>query len=365
MGRVKPGRLAKEALKDTDLDEFDPDAAVPIAALETHRRVALGNVDRDETRRLRSSLEREEKLTRRLTELHRPRFDDRREQVTQESNTIREWRNLGLAERLKSFALPPVAKVAVVLFLTFIDFYVFARAVAVIQDVEAAPDNPEFWLGGVLGVFVSLVAFFLGRLIKEARVFPAQARLAGHLRHKNPDVELPAAAGPRGRDALGLGVVFALMLGLAALFRLEAEVEENIGFLIFQLLLPIVIVFIEYLVHDPLEMGRARRSFTHWRLERKLRKVTSRLRQAREDFRLLRANVTQMFSKERVTLLKLMQAKGVTVDADVNDRAAALLAEAMPAPLPTVVDVRVRATPEPEQSTHVVDDYEAAPVDGQ
>lgn len=357
MARVRPGRLAREALRDVDLDEFDPDAAIPIAALETHRRVALGNVDRDEVTRQRALLEREEKTTRQLDELHRPKFDDRKEKLDESSATIRQWRKLGLAERITTLALPPVMKLALLLFLTFIDFFVFARAVAVIQDVEASPTNPEFWFGGILGVFVSIVAFLLGRVLKETTVFPAQARLVRELRHDNPAVQLPAASAPKVREAAMMGLVFVAMLGLAALFRLEAQVEENIGFLVFQLLLPVVIVLVEYLVHDPLEFRRARRSFTHWRLERKLRKTNSRLARSRESFRLLRENVNQMFSKERVTILKMMRSKGVIVDHGVNDRAARLLAEAQRVEVdlrsePTRIHAADHVDPTPTQPSH-------------
>ncbi|MCP3877292.1 MAG: hypothetical protein GY701_02695 [Sulfitobacter sp.] len=318
--QVKQGSIAREALKHMRAEEYDDDPALPLAKLETDRIRGLDSIDTQEQRRLAKPLQKQAELERVLEETHRPAFAKRQEKYTTEMERLERWHKLGLGELIFKLPVGSFFRLLILIFLTFLDFFVFARAVAVAANVEASFGETEYWLGGLLGLGLSLAALLLGRSLKRASVPHAQTRLVQSLRSDGIDTSGLIRSASGFAPVLATGSVFAAMLAVAALLRFQSNADENIALVAFQLGLPVLIVLLEYLIDDPLELYRPRRSALHNRLERRKRRIDERINQSRLIYENLRRDLTSMFATERVILATLLQGRGLSIDEYVDAR---------------------------------------------
>jgi len=130
------------------------------------------------------------------------------------------------------------------LFLAALDWFVFARAAAVALDIQIDARNVEYWLGGSFGMLVFLIGFVTARSWKQVRLAYAQRGLG-----------VPAgavAASPPFAEAMGSTVLFVLLCFASALVRVEAPGGERQSVVLFQLLVPVVLVAVEFFLHDPI-----------------------------------------------------------------------------------------------------------------
>lgn len=139
------------------------------------------------------------------------------------------------------------------------DFYVFAQALALVDDVA---DFSFFWfVGGALGLIVFVSGFFLAHQVKELVVGNAQRNLVAEFREEDPDFK--AAYSVRGVDrvlpyskadtltlVLSSGV-FVILVILAIVIRWNANSGDWASVFLTGMV-PVVIVVTELYLNDPL-----------------------------------------------------------------------------------------------------------------
>jgi len=277
--KLKRGQQARRVFRKTDLWVLGRhDAGVPLLTLSRDGE-SLVATDKDRANARIAKLQ--AILTRSETrlKLHQGRWDERENVRQKDQSALDAWENL--ATKLTVLKLPAVARAVILTFLAFLDFVVFARVAAVALDVEASFSNPEYWIGGMYGLFVSIVAFMLGRALKESRVYAAQGALMTEERLaaiRNDEDYNPAPRARADKQTAALAVsslLFLILVGLAGWARFKANVDENEAFSALGLLIPVLIIFVEFFLHDPLAPSVTNRRPLHVLLSRKVTKTTN------------------------------------------------------------------------------------------
>lgn len=340
--QISTKTVLREAFREVDLGSYEADAVRPLVYLArlnrnlNHHTITstLEHIDRESGPRFAASrallAEAEEKEAVRIARLQR------------EHRTTEQWKEMGLDQRISVVHLPTFFRYLFMVFLAGLDFMVFARALAVVQDVDASARNPEFWLGGAIGLFVSAVAYFLGHAAKRWAMASAQLELGRELIAKaqvrgTPLDDLPRRSTPDKPLTIGLALLFFLALAFTALMRFEAAAgDQNIAVIAFQLLIPVLIVVLEYAAYDPLK---------HVKVE-PTKSVAALRRRASQDQADLEATVARMEKTIGVT--------NATVG-EIRDRAVSRLKRHA-----LEVDDAVMA-----EVTHVIDTDSSVPTERQ
>lgn len=286
--RYSPGQAAREIFNSGDVDR-DQNPIERVMELRHSRDENISHLEEQAKKRLHDVEvrtqgpiavlnERLERLRDRET-VEEERYAERVVTRAEEKTVMDRWRRLGLKDRIFLITLPGWMHGFLLTVLAGIDFYVFARAFAIAENVDASLTNPEFWFGGLIGIALFVAGWLLGRSLKKLNMTVAKAAIARRLATSDPDVETPeVGAAHLGAVAMS-GLMFFGFLYFGLRVRLEAEVESlaTVGL---QILIPILVVFVEYALHDPTEVAPTRRRFTHWRIRRRRSAVQAELASA-------------------------------------------------------------------------------------
>lgn len=254
--------VLREAFREMDLESYEADPVRPltyVARLNRHLNhqtitSTLEHLEREAGPGLLSARER-------LVEMGQT-HEEHAQSLRRRNQALEEWKELGLEQRISLVHFPKFIRYVLMVFLTGLDFNVFAKAMAVVQDLEDSPTNAAFWIGGAIGLFVSLVAFFLGHYVKKWSMAQAQLELGREIHARNHArgivQDLPRRSTADKPMTIGLAVLFALALAFSALMRFQAANGENVAVIAFQLLIPVLIAVMEYSMFDPIEIRRIR-----------------------------------------------------------------------------------------------------------
>ena len=187
------------------------------------------------------------------------------------------WDELGLKDRVHLAAkLPAWAHWLLVAALAFVDFWIFATAVAVQENVDASFSSGAFWMGGVLGLGLFGFGWLLARALKKAVLTFAKDRIARRVRSEHPDAQVPEVGSPDLGLIAVLGFFFVALLAIGLRIRLAAEVE-SIPLILFQMAVPVLVVVVEYAFFDPTVVPPEKRRLTHRLIRDRRKAVESRL----------------------------------------------------------------------------------------
>ncbi|MDY7105602.1 MAG: hypothetical protein S0880_30840 [Actinomycetota bacterium] len=255
-------------------------------------------------------LRRTEKVER-LSRLLDRRKAKRQEQIdrlaprTDRANT---WRRAGILERIPLVEFSRTTKITIIGLLAMLDFYVFARSVAVNQDVPERLTEPQFLIGGGYGLLVFVVGFFLARSLKQWNYASAQRRLRREIDQgavEVPDEDLRLLVPSRVDPSVLF--VFLLMFGafcVAGVFvRMGgAAVDEGLGLAMLQALVPVLVVLAEFFLFDPTDYRLPKpNSIDRWLEQQRDRDEQRRITIEEATLRML-DNVEAMYGIERSLL---------------------------------------------------------------
>lgn len=91
------------------------------------------------------------------------------------------WRSVGIQERIPNFSVHPILRVAILVVLASLDFYIFAQAYAVVEDLQAG--SAQWWLGGLLGLAVFVAGVVVAHQLKARVLAKAQRELLAEADH--------------------------------------------------------------------------------------------------------------------------------------------------------------------------------------
>jgi hypothetical protein len=299
VARYKPGRIAKSILRnvgDVDVSRIGSERRIEVvdrmSDLEIMQVTAAG------VRSVRRPVRRIAALERRIGDRARRRERKnalRRDRVEQG----RLWRSVGVYEKTPHYALPFLGRVFVLVVLAALDFYIFAQAYAVVEDISEF--DLLWWLGGILGLVVFLMSIVLANALKTLLTERAQRRIIAEATQPLPDglVVLEAS-----REALqGAGAVFAVLLIAGVWIRIAGSAEDvSVATVLFQGLIPLVAVVVELYLHDPMERKAIEPNVIDRWLGKRLAAQERRKANVEEETDLARGQVRQMYEIERSML---------------------------------------------------------------
>jgi len=190
------------------------------------------------------------------------------------------WRELNVQERYPHVHLHWSALLVIFASLAAIDFYVFAQAYAVVDDVEDY--SPEWWLGGFIGLVVFGAGLVVARQVKTVISGQAQRALVRELQDDDETPRPRYTVREQERSlpfskanflALSLAsVLFGSLVTAAIWIRVEGS-QGDMAAIIMTGLIPLVIVAIEVFLHDPLFRLSLKPGRREQRAERRARKL--------------------------------------------------------------------------------------------
>lgn len=169
------------------------------------------------------------------------------------------WRELGVQERYPHQHLHWAGFLAIIAFLGGIDFFIFAQAYAIVEDVEDY--SLGWWVGGFIGLVVFGAGLVVARQIKtfiaghEQRALLREVQNEGDTTRPRYDVRGKEQTLPFSKAnilALTLaGVFFGSLVIAAIVIRFEGS-RGDVAPIVMTGLLPPLIVAIEVFLYDPL-----------------------------------------------------------------------------------------------------------------
>ena len=284
--RRSVGRIARKLFESTDIDR-NAFPEEPIVELRRGRDERFSKIKETEIRQTNEVLVRTQKpmsaLEERLDQLRdkegieEERYTERLEERNKRKATMDRWDELGLKDRVHLAAkLPAWAHWLLVAALAFVDFWIFATAVAVQENVDASFSSGAFWMGGVLGLGLFGFGWLLARALKKAVLTFAKDRIARRVRSEHPDAQVPEVGSPDLGLIAVLGFFFVALLAIGLRIRLAAEVE-SIPLILFQMAVPVLVVVVEYAFFDPTVVPPEKRRLTHRLIRDRRKAVESRL----------------------------------------------------------------------------------------
>lgn len=254
--KYRPGRLAKNLIRGVG------DVDVAVAGAESRHEVLskmsdqeVGGIKESADGMLIQVEQRIKEIEKELKHIeedhHKTKFEPIRHRVEQAAA----WRSIGIEERIPNLVVPGPVRLAILGLLACLDFYIFAQAYAVDADVSG-PSNPEFWLGGVLGLAVFIVGLVFTHGLKNLIASRAQRAM---LREEGTgeitiDPAVRAKLVTIRASALSMltsGLVFLVLLVAGVKVRVDGAANGSIATVVFQALIPLVAVAAELYLFDP------------------------------------------------------------------------------------------------------------------
>lgn len=165
------------------------------------------------------------------------------------------WLRVGAGERVDVLNLPRWARAMILLFLGTLDFFVFANAFAVAEDVPNFSLN--WWTGGAVGIAVFVQGFFLSHALKRRMLATQQATMLEHARENlqvltEPLEQLKPAHSNAWTFILSWGN-FGVLIGAGTAVRSEGSAGgTSQGITIMLTLVPFIALLAETFMQDPL-----------------------------------------------------------------------------------------------------------------
>jgi hypothetical protein len=290
--RSRSGKVARELLKVGDLD-ITRDGGGRLKVGETWRQNELHLVEE-----LAAAMT--EKLATRIAGLERRieiRDERRRRKNEQRAERIEQgrlWRKLGLYEKTLHIDRPRPARAVLYVFLSGLDFYVFAEAWAIGTDSRTGEVN--WWIGGLLGLVVFGAGFLAAVQLKRVVMARRQRELLEEV--ENPDPRLVLLASNPLFLAIA-GGFFLVMVLLGFLVRITNEsAEVNLFMVAMAALVPLLAAVTELFLYDPMQREELHpnlidRILAH-RQARAARKLELRIRKIEQ----LKRSVEEKYSGE-------------------------------------------------------------------
>jgi hypothetical protein len=302
----RPGDVARWASESGQLDHRSARDVLPelLERREEAERQRIANAGVAGMRR------REEKIEQ-LSRLLGRRAAKRQEQIDRiapRTDRANAWRRAGILERIPLVEFSRITKFTIISLLAMLDFYVFARSVAVNQDVPERLGEPQFLVGGGYGLLVFVVGFFLARSLKQSNYASAQRRLRreideGAVTAREDDMPLLV---PSRVDPSVLFVFLAMFAAfcVAGVFvRMGgAAVDEGMGLAMLQALVPVLVVLAEFFLYDPTDYRLPRPNTIDRWLEQQRDRDEQRLQTIGEAAERMIQNVEAMYGIERSLL---------------------------------------------------------------
>jgi hypothetical protein len=303
--RSRQGKIARKLLRLGDLDVTgDGDGRLKIGQRWLQNEVRLIGV-------LKAAIT--ERLRGRIAGLERRieiRDDRRRGKNEQRSDRIEQgrlWRKLGLYEKTLHIDLPRPARAALYIFLSGLDFYVFAQAWAIGTDSRTGEVN--WWIGGLLGLVVFGAGFLAAVQLKRVVMARRQRELLAEAR--NPDPKLILLA----ENPLFLGIAGVFFLGMVVLgflVRITNEsTEVNLFMVAMAALVPLLAAVTELFLYDPMQREELRPNFLDRILAHRRAKLARKLELREEKIKQLEQAVREMYAGEMEILRVELGDRGI------------------------------------------------------
>lgn len=219
------------------------------------------------------------------------------------------WRSVGIQERIPNFSVHPILRVAILVVLASLDFYIFAQAYAVVEDLQAG--SAQWWLGGLLGLAVFVAGVVVAHQLKARVLAKAQRELLAEADHGSlridPDVRSRlVTTRPSALVLTFSSVIFTCLLVTGVLIRLDGSVDQSLSAIVFQALVPTVALAIELYLHDPTERVLPARPRKIDQLEKRLARLERRLEHILRKRDLVIGQIEKRYETEQ-TILKVEQ----------------------------------------------------------
>lgn len=303
--RLRSGRVARELLKVGDLD----------VTRDGGGRLKIGEAWQRKEQRLVEELAAAvtERPKTRIAGLDRRieiRDERRRSRNEQRANRIEQgslWRKLGLYEKTLHMDLPRMARVLLYLFLSGLDFYVFAEAWAVGTDSRTGEVN--WWIGGLLGLVVFGAGFFAAVQLKRVVMVRRQRELLNEAKSPNPNLVLLA---PNHLFLFLAGGFFLAMVLLGFLVRVTNESSEvNLFMVAMAALVPLLAAVTELFLYDPMQREELRPKLIDRVLARRRARLARKLEIREEKLERLKQSVEEKFEGEMERLRVELRDRGI------------------------------------------------------
>lgn len=303
--RLRSGRVARELLKVGDLDVTrDGSGRLKIGAAWQRNEqrlvdeLAMAVTERPKTRI--AGLDRRIEI----------REDRRRGKNEQRANRIEQgrlWRQLGLYEKTLHIDIPRLARVLLYLFLSGLDFYVFAEAWAIGTDSRTGEVN--WWIGGLLGLVVFGAGFLAAVQLKRVVMARRQRELWAEA--ENPDPKLIVLA-PNLMFLVISGGFFLAMVLLGFLVRISNESSEvNLFMVAMASLVPLLAAVTELFLYDPMQREEVRPNLVDRILAYRRARAARRLEIREEKLNRLKQGVDEKFAGEIEILRVELRDRGI------------------------------------------------------
>ncbi len=290
--RSRSGKIARDLLEVGDLD----------VTSDGDGRLKVGEAWRQRELHLVEELARAftEKLSARIAGLERRiAFRDGKRQHKNELRADRIeqgrlWRKLGLYEKTLHLDLPRLARAALYVFLSGLDFYVFAEAWAIGTDSRTGEVN--WWIGGLLGLVVFGAGFLAAVQLKRVVIARRQRELLDEVEHPDPKLVLLAA----NRRFLAIaGGFFLLMVLLGFLVRITNEsAEANLAMVAMAALVPLLAAVTELFLYDPMQREELHPNLIDRILARRRARAARRLELREQKIAQLKRSIEEKYAGE-------------------------------------------------------------------
>jgi hypothetical protein len=314
---VDPDRLVKKILDYGDIDTSLAPGAERIELLNTEEKRTLESVEVQSAAALKEAMGRVARAKQqRQARINRrnPKLETR----TSRRAEMSRWIKAGILERLTIFDAPLPIRWTLMGILAALDYYIFAKAVAVALDIEDSLTNVQFWLAGLFGLGVFVVGIFLGFALKRYWLAHAQASLIeehaagsgdGRREKSGADEALPPQTSSGFAFVVFTAFLFITACVVGAFIRLEAGTGERRGAVILQMLIPVVVVLVEFVTNDPTHVRVPRRGPVDWWLDQRLAGAKGEVERIKATSTETKKRIRQTFAaarqKLRVALLDL------------------------------------------------------------
>ena len=244
---------------------------------------------------------------RRRIELRDERRQYKNEQRADRVEQGRLWRKLGLYEKTLHIDLPRPARVVLYLFLSGLDFYVFAQAWAIGTDSRTGEVN--WWIGGLLGLVVFGAGFFAAVQVKRVVMARRQRELLDEATDPDPKLVLLAANLPFLYISVGF---FLVMIALGFGVRIsDKSAEVNVLMVMMAALIPLLAAVAELFLYDPMQRDEARPNLIDRILAHRHAKLVRRLELREEKFSQLEDGIREKYGSELEILRVELSDRGI------------------------------------------------------
>jgi hypothetical protein len=255
--RLSPAGLARRILQESDVD-------VRTEALPFFERLAriVDELLRDVETMVAPYIRRLENRVTRVSDLiahQTTKLTQKRKARKYEIEQAELWNSIGIKQHYPLLYASLLLRVAIGAIIGVVDYYIFAEAWSVLYDYRDY--SRGWWLGGLLGLLVLLTGWMLAHQLKTVAVGHAQKRMLREIRagERNIDTKVEKQLVPKRPQPWPLLIAilfFGSLTGAGIGIRANGtgSSQPSVYIIIFQGLIPFLIVFSEFFMYDPLDI---------------------------------------------------------------------------------------------------------------